>query len=46
VVVPGSFYDNVVRPVLGTGAGIVYVLPETRPLASLLGQRKSQAPEH
>jgi hypothetical protein len=30
VVVPGTFYDTVVRPVLGHRHGVVYVLPETR----------------
>lgn len=28
VVVPGSFYDAVVQPVLGAGRAVVYVLPE------------------
>lgn len=46
VVVPGSFYDRVVRPVLGTGDGVVYVLPETRPLATLFRKRSAQAAEH
>jgi hypothetical protein len=31
VVVPEAFYDAVVRPVLGQGPGVVYVLPETQP---------------
>lgn len=31
IVVPEAFYDGVVRPVLGQGAGVVYVLPETLP---------------
>lgn len=31
VVVPESFYDAVVRPVLGQGHGVVYVLPDTEP---------------
>jgi hypothetical protein len=29
--VPEAFYDAVVRPVLGQGPGVVYVLPETQP---------------
>ncbi|MCM5681209.1 L,D-transpeptidase [Schlegelella sp. S2-27] len=36
VVVPGTFYDAVVRPVLGSRHGMVYVLPETRSAASWL----------
>lgn len=35
VVVPVDFYEHVVQPVLGAARSVVYVLPETRPLASL-----------
>ena len=28
VVVPESFYDGIIRPVLGTGPAVVYVMPE------------------
>ena len=41
VVVPGSFYDSVVRPVLGRGHGLVYVLPETRSLQSWLPKTRA-----
>ncbi len=34
--VPADFYDRVIKPLFGQSAGVVYVLPETRPLASLL----------
>lgn len=37
IVVPVSFYESVVRPVLGKGYGVVYVLPETRPVQSMFG---------
>ncbi len=37
VVVPGAFFDGVVRPTLGHGRSVVYVLPETRPVATLFG---------
>jgi len=37
VVVPVSFYETVVGPVLGKSRGIVYVLPETQPLSRMLG---------
>ena len=37
VVVDGAFFDDVVRPALGGGRGMVYVLPETRPVASIFG---------
>ncbi|MDH0867640.1 hypothetical protein [Mitsuaria sp. GD03876] len=33
VVVAGEFFDRVVTPVLGHGAGVVYVLPEPAPAA-------------
>lgn len=32
--VPAAFYDMQVKPVLGTRAGLVYVLPESSPLPS------------
>ena len=35
VVVPVAFYEHVVGPVLGRGRGVVYVLPETRPVAEM-----------
>jgi hypothetical protein len=35
--VPAAFYDTHVKPTLGTGRGVVYVLPETRPLAAVFG---------
>lgn len=38
VIVAPGFYDAVVAPVLGRQRGVVYVLPETRPLQLALGQ--------
>jgi len=35
VVVPVAFYDSVVGPTLGRERGVVYVLPETRPVADV-----------
>ncbi|VTU40919.1 hypothetical protein H4CHR_05652 [Variovorax sp. PBS-H4] len=35
--VPASFYDAHVKPTLGRHPGVVYVLPETRPLAAVFG---------
>jgi len=35
IIVPVAFYDSVVGPTLGTQRGIVYVLPETRPVQAL-----------
>lgn len=32
VVVPVAFYETVVRPLLGQSPGVVYVLPESRPV--------------
>jgi hypothetical protein len=37
VVVPVAFYEAVVAPTLGSGRGVVYVLPESRPVHSLFG---------
>lgn len=37
VVVPVSFYETVVSPVLGKSYGIVYVLPEALPVQHMLG---------
>lgn len=37
VVVPVAFYENVVRPVLGRNAGVVYVLPEMRSAREVFG---------
>jgi hypothetical protein len=35
IVVPVSFYDEVVRPTLGSRRGVVYVLPEMRPVREM-----------
>ena len=37
VVVPVAFYDDVVSPLLGRQRGVVYVLPETRPVGEMFG---------
>ena len=37
IVVPVSFYENVVRPVLGKRYGVVYVLPETGSAQRMFG---------
>lgn len=37
VVVPVLFYDSVVAPTLGRQRGVVYVLPETRPVQAMFG---------
>jgi hypothetical protein len=34
---PAGFYDTVVKPALGARRGVVYVLPETRPLQAVFG---------
>ena len=41
VVVPESFYTQVVQRVLGNTRGVVYVLPETRPAGELFGAADS-----
>jgi hypothetical protein len=35
IVVPETFYDAVVGPILGSDRSVVYVLPETRPARAL-----------
>ena len=35
VVVPVAFYESVVLRVLGAGPGVVYVMPEAKPLRAL-----------
>lgn len=42
VVVPASFYEAVVMPVLGGQRAVVYVLPETQPLSSMIGPGASR----
>jgi hypothetical protein len=34
---PAAFYDAYVKPTLGARRGVVYVLPETKPLAAVFG---------
>ena len=34
--VPAAFYDALVKPLLGGAPGVVYVLPETRPVGTML----------
>ncbi len=34
---PADFYDSVLKPALGARQGVVYVLPETRPLQAVFG---------
>lgn len=34
---PVAFYEGVVKPLLGQNHGVVYVLPETRPLQAVFG---------
>ncbi|WP_280155574.1 hypothetical protein [Piscinibacter sp. XHJ-5] len=38
IVVPVDFYDDVVRPTLGQRRGVVYVLPEMRPVREMFGK--------
>lgn len=41
VVVPGTFYDTVVAPLLGRQHGVVYVLPETKSAHEMFGTRQA-----
>ena len=38
IVVPVAFYESVVEPLLGRQRGVVYVLPETRPVQAVFGR--------
>ncbi len=35
--VPTAFYDRLVKPTLGAAPGVIYVLPETRPVSAMFG---------
>lgn len=37
VIVSEAFYDRVIAPTLGRGHGVVYVLPDTRPMQDVFG---------
>lgn len=37
IVVPVAFYETVVAPTLGSRRGVIYVLPETRPVRAMFG---------
>ena len=43
VVVSTAFFDQVVAPTLGRRAGVVYVLPETRPLQAVFAALAAEA---
>lgn len=38
---PAAFYDTVVKPALGSASGVVYILPETRPLQAVFASYKA-----
>jgi hypothetical protein len=42
--VPAAFYDALLKPVFGLKPAVVYVLPETRPVGTLLGLATGGAP--
>lgn len=44
VVLSPAFFDAVVQPSLGQQRGVIYVLPETRPLKTLLASLAAPAP--
>ncbi len=44
VVLSPAFFEAVVQPSLGQQAGVIYVLPETRPLKTLLASLAQPAP--
>ncbi|RYX90549.1 MAG: murein L,D-transpeptidase [Comamonadaceae bacterium] len=35
--IPAAFYDRVLKPVVGAGSAVVYVLPEMRPVREVFG---------
>ena len=46
VVVPVAFYDSVISPLLGKARGVVYVLPETRPVHEVFGIGRTKLASH
>ena len=42
--VPAAFYDALVKPLLGSAPGVIYVLPETRPVDTILKAAGSASP--
>jgi len=44
IVVPVAFYDGVISPLLGKARGVVYVLPETRPVHEVFGIHRTGMP--
>ena len=44
--VPASFYDQYIKPTLGTADGLVYVLPETRSIDVQFRMPGSALPHH
>ena len=41
--IPANFYDRFIDPLFGRATGVVYVLPETKPLASVFGFLRADA---
>jgi hypothetical protein len=46
IVVPVAFYEAVVEPALGRQRGVVYVLPETRPVQAMFGADSIRLASH
>ena len=42
--VPAKFYDTIVAPAFRSTVGIVYILPETRPIDAVFAMRRAPAP--
>jgi hypothetical protein len=42
--VPAAFYDAVIDPAFAASSGVVYILPETRPIGQVFVQLALQAP--
>ena len=44
--VPAAFYDGIVKPLFSARNGIVYVLPDTKPLGAVFGAAVSRTAAH
>ena len=44
--VPAAFYDGVVAPAFAHTSGVVYILPETRPMEAVFTSFAWPAPSH
>ncbi|HET9204802.1 MAG TPA: L,D-transpeptidase [Burkholderiaceae bacterium] len=44
--IPKAFYEQVLKPVVGRAQPVVYLLPETRPVATIFGEKPTTVASH